>query len=73
MVLTLIEANIGEVILDAEILETLFSLFDETLWSDGTIIIPQEKLNTMFTGSHITIHDSYVIDSKLRLHFGLES
>jgi hypothetical protein len=73
MVLTLIEANIGEVILDEDILETLFSLFDETLWSDGTIIIPQEKLNTMFTGSHIVIHDSYVINGNLRLHFGLES
>ena len=73
MVLTLIDANIGDVILDEDILETLFFLFDERLWSDGTIIIPQEELNTMLTGSLITIHDSYVIDGKLRLYFGLNT
>lgn len=72
MVLTIVQSNIGEVLLDNEILENLFALFDDTLFVDGAIVIPKEKINEMFEGSGIIIHDSYVIGGKLRLHFGLD-
>ncbi len=72
MVLTIIQANIGEVELDNEILATMFALFDDSLMVDDTIVIPKEDLNEMFAGSGIIINDSYVVDDVLRLHFGLD-
>ncbi|HOW38856.1 MAG TPA: hypothetical protein PLZ76_08095, partial [Bacillota bacterium] len=56
MVLTIVQSNIGEVLLDNETLENLFALFDDTLFADGAIVIPKEKLNEMFEGSGIIIH-----------------
>ncbi|MFA5467237.1 MAG: hypothetical protein WC251_05230, partial [Candidatus Izemoplasmatales bacterium] len=72
MVLTISNANIGEVDLDNDTLSSLFALFDESLMVDNTIVIPSEDLNEMFAGSGIIINDSYVVDGILRLHFGLD-
>ena len=72
MVLTISNANIGEVNLDNDTLSSLFALFDESLMVDNTIVIPSEDLNEMFAGSGIIINDSYVVDGILRLHFGLD-
>jgi len=73
MVLTIIESNLGEVDLDIDILTLLFGVFDDSLMVDNTIVIPKETLNKMFEGSGIVIEDSYVLNGKLRLHFGLDS
>ena len=73
MVLTIIDSNIGEIDLDIEMLTTLFSIFDESLMVDNTIVIPKETLNKMFEGSSLVFEDSYVTDSVLRLHYGIES
>ncbi|NLF49023.1 MAG: hypothetical protein GX582_05185, partial [Acholeplasmataceae bacterium] len=73
MVLTIIDANIGEVVLDNDILATLFAIFDDTLMVDNTIVIPKEKLNEMFEGSSLVFNDCEVIDDELRLYVGLDS
>jgi hypothetical protein len=73
MVLTIIDANLGEVILDADILATLFAIFDDTLMVGNTIVIPKEKLNEMFEGSGLVFNDCEVIDDELRLYIGLDS
>jgi len=73
MILTIIEANLGEIDLDNEILTILFGIFDDTLMVDNTIVIPKETLNKMFEGSNIVIEDSYVLDGELRLYFGLDN
>lgn len=73
MVLTIIDANIGEVELDNETLATMFAIFDETLMVNDTIVIPKEKLNEMFEGSGIVINDCEIIGEELRLHFGLDT
>lgn len=72
MVLTITDANIGEIELDTEMLTTIFAIFDDTLLVGNAIVIPKEKLNEMFEGSGIIINDSYVIGGKLRLHFGFD-
>lgn len=72
MVMTIIEANIGEIELDNEILTMLFSVFDESLMVDNAIVIPKETLNKMFEGSGIVFDDSYVTGGELIMHFGLE-
>jgi len=73
MVLSIIEANIGEVSLDSETLTALFAIFDDTLMVDDNIVIPKEKLNEMFEGSGIIIDDTQVVGGELELHFGLDS
>jgi hypothetical protein len=73
MILSITNANIGEAILDDDLLETLFAIFDDALLVDGDIVISKDKLNEMFEGSGIIINDSYVVDGKLRLHFGLDN
>lgn len=73
MVLSIIEANLGDVVLDIETLTTLFAIFDDSLIIDNTLVVKKETLNTMFEGSGIVIDDSYVFDNELRLHFGLDN
>jgi hypothetical protein len=72
MVLTIIEANLGDVELTNDMLSTLFSIFDENLMVDNTLIVKKETLNSMFEGSGIIFDDSYVLNGELRLHFGLD-
>jgi hypothetical protein len=73
MVLTIIEANLGDVELTNDMLSTLFSIFDENLMVDNTLIVKKETLNSMFEGSGIIFDDSYVLNGELRLHFGLDN
>lgn len=73
MVLTIISSNLGDVVLDTEILTTLFSVFDNQLMVGNTIVIKKETLNKMFEGSGIVFEDSYVTNGLLRMHFGLDS
>lgn len=73
MVLSIIDSNIGEVDLDTEILTMLFSVFDDQLMVDNTIVIKKETLNKMFEGSNIIFNDSYVVNGELRMHFGLDN
>lgn len=73
MILSILESNIGEIDLDQEMLASLFGVFDPNLMVDNTLVIPEEKVNEMFEGSGLVIEDSYVVTSKLRLHFGLAS
>lgn len=73
MILTIINANIGEVELDTDILTVLFSVFDDQLMNGNTLVIKKETLNKMFEGSDIVFNDSYVINSNLRMHFGLDN
>ncbi|MBI9010321.1 MAG: hypothetical protein JEZ05_09885 [Tenericutes bacterium] len=73
MILSIIEANIGEVELDNQILETLFGVFDDALFTDGTIVIKKEKLNEMFEGSYIAVNDMLVLDGELQLYYGLDN
>ncbi len=72
MVLTILDSNIGEVVLDQATLSSLISVFDANLMVGNTIVIPKEKINEMFQGSGLVINNSYVINGELRLHFGLE-
>jgi len=72
MILTIIEANLGEIDLDNEMLSTLIGVLDPNLMVDNTLVIPSEKVNEMFEGSGMEINDSYVIGGQLRLHYGLE-
>ncbi|MDY0317406.1 MAG: hypothetical protein RBQ64_02370 [Candidatus Izemoplasmatales bacterium] len=72
MVLSIIEANLGEVELTNDMLATLFGIFDPNLMVDDTLIVKKETLNSMFEGSGIVFDDSYVINGELRLHFGLD-
>lgn len=72
MILTIIEANLGEIDLDNEMLSTLIGVLDSNLMVDNTLVIPSEKVNEMFEGSGMEINDSYVIGGQLRLHYGLE-
>jgi len=71
MILTVIEANLGQIDLDIATLATLFEIFDPTLMIDDTLVIPEEKVNEMFEGSGMAITDSYVTGSNLRLHYGI--
>lgn len=73
MLLTVIEANLGDIELDNETLSNLFGVFDETLMVDDTLVIKKETLNSMFEGSGIVFNDSYVENSELKLHFGLDN
>ncbi len=73
MVLTVIDSNLGAIDFDTETLAALIATFDETLMVDNTLVIPEEKVNEMFEGSGIAIEDSYILNGKLRLHYGLES
>jgi hypothetical protein len=73
MILTVIEANLGDVVLDNETLSSLFGIFDETLMVDDTLVVKKETLNSMFEGSGVVFNDSYVEDSELKLHFGLDN
>ncbi len=73
MILTIINSNLGDVQLDTQILTMLFQVFDDTLMVDNTIVVPKETLNKMFEGSTIVFEDSYVVNGKLRLHFGLDN
>ncbi|HOJ44481.1 MAG TPA: hypothetical protein PK340_00380 [Bacilli bacterium] len=73
MVLSILEANIGAIDLDNDMLSTLFSVFDPDLMVDNTLVIPAEDVNEMFEGSGMAINDSYVTGSVLRLHYGLAS
>jgi len=73
MVLTIIDANIGTIELDNEMLTTLFGVLDPDLMVDNTLVIPAEEVNEMFEGSGMAINDSYVTGNLLRLHYGLAS
>ncbi|MCU0105324.1 hypothetical protein N7603_06595 [Acholeplasma vituli] len=73
MVLTIINANIGSVVLDQETLTGLISVFDANLMVGNTLVIPKEKINEMFQGSGLVINNSVVVNGKLRLHFGLDN
>jgi len=73
LVLTIIESNIGDIELDNEILEALFGVFDDTLFVDGSIVIPQKTLNEMFEGSNIVITNISVSDNELNLYYGLDN
>jgi hypothetical protein len=73
MILAILEANIGTIDLDNEMLSALFSVFDPDLMVDNTLVIPAEDVNEMFEGSGMAINDSYVTGSVLRLHYGLAS
>ena len=72
MILTIIEANLGQIDLDNEMLSTLIGVLDPNLMVGNTLVIPSEKVNEMFEGSGMEINDSYVIGSQLRLHYGIE-
>lgn len=73
MVLTIIESNIGQITLDQATLSGLVSVFDANLMVGNTLVIPKEKINEMFQGSGLAIHNSVVVNGKLRLHFGLDN
>lgn len=71
MILAILDSNIGEIDLDQTMLATIFGVFDPALMVDNTLVIPQEKVNEMFAGSGLEIENSYVLNSRLRLHFGI--
>lgn len=73
MVLTILNSNIGSVVLDQETLSSLINVFDSNLMVGNTLVIPKEKINEMFQGSGLVIHNSVVVGGKLRLHFGLDN
>jgi|GEM_PF-825293 len=73
MVLTIIDSNLGNIAIDNETLASLIATFDTSLMVGDTLVVPEAKVNEMFQGSGIVIEDSYVLNGKLRLHYGLES
>ncbi|MDY0140108.1 MAG: hypothetical protein RBR50_10440, partial [Candidatus Izemoplasmatales bacterium] len=53
MVLTIIDANLGDIDLDNETLNILFNIFDDSLMVENTLVVKKETLNSMFNGSGI--------------------
>ena len=71
MVLTVIDSNLGTIAIDNETLASLIATFDTTLMVGNTLVVPEAKVNEMFQGSGIVIEDTYVLNGKLRVHYGL--